>query len=762
MIHSADFFKDDIRNGFYVPTAVKMAWASCLDVLGEIDRICKKYDIAYFADWGTFLGAVRHGGFVPWDDDLDICMKRDDYVRFREVADEELPSHYDVHDYERHEDHWMFLTRIVNNKRMNFDVSYMKEHYNFPYLAGVDIFVKDYLYEDEEKEQEREKRIMNVLAVAEGIISGSMSDEALKKCLGDLTLKYNISFPSKIRSRETSVMLYKLAEKMMSEVSPEETSRIGQIYPFLLMGSTGRIEEKKSYDNFVRIPFEDTSIPVPAEYSKLLTSRYGSYFTVRKVWSGHVYPFYETQKAEMERLLGAPLPAFTFDKSMLEKNKKEDENSLRVLASECMSEFDTKIKSIARVASSGDAKALSTDAQDLLQLASDLITLIRQVKGEGKADADNCISAILKMCNEVSNALQLCVRGEKADTEAVTCSFSETFDAMGKLIKRREVLFVATDPVRFYGFLEAYKEECVRDDTDIYVVPLPVFVKDPLGQIMTSEEEETSSIDYEAYAEFVKSEHLCEYYMYEPALHCPDVIYIQDPYDRENPLLTVPPEYYAENLKKYTDRLVFIPFGRTSDFGPDDVTDVCNMKHYVTAPGIVYADEIRIWSEAIKDMYVKCLTDFAGKDTEDIWKERIKVIKMPENSSENNSKKKILYCIGANEMFEYGEKVADALLDRFKTFVDASEGIDVGVTIFPEDRKEWSNANSKTASKVFKAIDDATHKENIELITADGRSYEEVASGYDAYYGSPSPYVLMFTEAKKPAMLSNYTVTCNE
>ena len=94
MKHSIDFFRDAIRYGFYVPTQVKIAWAASLDVLSEIDRICQKHGITYFADWGTILGAVRHGGFVPWDDDLDICMLRADYNRFREVADTELPPSY--------------------------------------------------------------------------------------------------------------------------------------------------------------------------------------------------------------------------------------------------------------------------------------------------------------------------------------------------------------------------------------------------------------------------------------------------------------------------------------------------------------------------------------------------------------------------------------------------------------------------------------------------------------------------------------------
>ena len=52
------------------------------------------------------------GGFVPWDDDLDICMLREDYIRFREVADAELPGEYVIHDYGRQEDHWLMLARV--------------------------------------------------------------------------------------------------------------------------------------------------------------------------------------------------------------------------------------------------------------------------------------------------------------------------------------------------------------------------------------------------------------------------------------------------------------------------------------------------------------------------------------------------------------------------------------------------------------------------------------------------------------------------
>ena len=64
-----------------------------LEMLKELDRICSKHNIPYFLYWGTLLGAIRHNGFIPWDDDLDVGMMRKDYLRLLKVLPAELPEH---------------------------------------------------------------------------------------------------------------------------------------------------------------------------------------------------------------------------------------------------------------------------------------------------------------------------------------------------------------------------------------------------------------------------------------------------------------------------------------------------------------------------------------------------------------------------------------------------------------------------------------------------------------------------------------------
>lgn len=73
-------------------TILRKAQRRMVEILQVVDAICRKYDIAYFLDGGSLLGAVRHHGFIPWDDDLDIAVMRKDFARLRRILKKELPD----------------------------------------------------------------------------------------------------------------------------------------------------------------------------------------------------------------------------------------------------------------------------------------------------------------------------------------------------------------------------------------------------------------------------------------------------------------------------------------------------------------------------------------------------------------------------------------------------------------------------------------------------------------------------------------------
>lgn len=95
-----------------------------MDLLYELHRICQKHAIRYFLDAGTLIGAIRHDGFIPWDDDIDVGMLRQDYDRFIEACKEELDPAYTLYDW--HKDPYSplpFLKLKINGTHYREEIS---------------------------------------------------------------------------------------------------------------------------------------------------------------------------------------------------------------------------------------------------------------------------------------------------------------------------------------------------------------------------------------------------------------------------------------------------------------------------------------------------------------------------------------------------------------------------------------------------------------------------------------------------------------
>ena len=76
MWNESEYIRGEEREGYYVQPMMKRIWAVQLDLLREIDMVCKRHGIKYYGWFGTLLGAVRHQGFIPWDDDLDLADRK--------------------------------------------------------------------------------------------------------------------------------------------------------------------------------------------------------------------------------------------------------------------------------------------------------------------------------------------------------------------------------------------------------------------------------------------------------------------------------------------------------------------------------------------------------------------------------------------------------------------------------------------------------------------------------------------------------------
>lgn len=112
-----------------------------MDIVKEVVRICDAHGFRYFMLGGTMLGAIRHGGFIPWDDDIDLGMPREDYEAFLQVAPEELPAYMKVVNYRNDPNYMYYITRVqdtqtkVVEERIGNDNKYTH--------ASIDIFPID-------------------------------------------------------------------------------------------------------------------------------------------------------------------------------------------------------------------------------------------------------------------------------------------------------------------------------------------------------------------------------------------------------------------------------------------------------------------------------------------------------------------------------------------------------------------------------------------------------------------------------------------
>ncbi len=113
-----------------------------MDIIREIDRICKKHDIPYFLVGGSMLGAIRHKGFIPWDDDIDICMFRKDYEKFRRVCPQELSPLMQYQSY-KHEPDSHYIFDKIRLKDTYFNTKFSNRFNNIENGIFVDVLVYD-------------------------------------------------------------------------------------------------------------------------------------------------------------------------------------------------------------------------------------------------------------------------------------------------------------------------------------------------------------------------------------------------------------------------------------------------------------------------------------------------------------------------------------------------------------------------------------------------------------------------------------------
>ncbi len=295
---------------------MKRNWAAQLEVLEEIDKLCQKYNIKYYGDCGTLIGAVRHGGFIPWDDDLDICLLREDYELLLSHADE-LPENYALLSWHTSDDWQEIYSRIVNTTWYNLDKDFLEKYHGFPYPSGIDIFVLDYMYEDDGQEEERRLRAKMLIDTAITFMHVDTITDEYQQCLHDIESMLEVKIDL---NKPIPKQLFLLAEKSLTEVKRKDASKVCFMSAWILFHSC--FWEKKFCDQLMDVPFECTTIPIPVAYDEILKAHYGNYMKVDRSGGMHDYPCYAKLEDHLQKKLGRKLWECQWDKNELNLRRK--------------------------------------------------------------------------------------------------------------------------------------------------------------------------------------------------------------------------------------------------------------------------------------------------------------------------------------------------------------------------------------------------------------------------------------------------------
>lgn len=270
------FLQEETRRDYTISERMKRAWAVQLDLLQELMRVCEKHGLHVYADSGTLIGAVREGGFIPWDDDIDVAMLRDDYDKLMALADE-FQEPYFLQSIASHE---YYINRYAQlHMRGTTAVRQDGKPQRHTQCIFIDIFVIDTMPSNPRAFKHHYAKVRSAC-------------QKLK-----FVRKFTHALPAPLYRwcRNHTRLLsekywYAEFERVARSVKHDDRAAYGA---FICQTMSLPIKHLACYDEVKMVPFEHIMIPIPAGYDELLRLEYGDYMRPVQAPTMHGTMFYD-------------------------------------------------------------------------------------------------------------------------------------------------------------------------------------------------------------------------------------------------------------------------------------------------------------------------------------------------------------------------------------------------------------------------------------------------------------------------------------
>jgi len=268
----------DKRNENIKESTLRQSQLVMLRILKVVDHICRNNDIEYWLDSGTLLGAVRHGGFIPWDDDIDIAMPRRDYDRFLKIAVSELPSYLFLQHNKTDSLYYQLFTKI-RDTGTTF-IEYGDRHIQMHQGIYIDIFPLDSI---------PDSKLLQSICI--GLLKGIWRFYMAKK----------YTYPPQVRILDRlKVYVYRhipLNSRLLLRIGKFIIACVGKgkskhIADLMLAPDKKRIYKKNWFEKTKEFEFEGSMYDGPRGYDEYLKHYYGEYMKLPSEAERKITHFY--------------------------------------------------------------------------------------------------------------------------------------------------------------------------------------------------------------------------------------------------------------------------------------------------------------------------------------------------------------------------------------------------------------------------------------------------------------------------------------
>ncbi len=416
------------------------------------------------------------------------------------------------------------------------------------------------------------------------------------------------------------------------------------------------------------------------------------------------------------------------------------------------------------------------NAQAGLADCQDCMLEVGRIVEETEGEDCQAVHAMESYCEELFlqyNQLENPSEGPKPIQNALQARLKVVIRELERIPLKKEVVFLPYKASMWDSLESIYLAAKEDGSCDAYCVPIPYYDLLPDGSF--------GELHYEG-NEYPKNIEITDYRTYNLEERKPDIVYIHNPYDNWNRVTSVLPRFYASNLKKYTDELVYVPYFILQEIEPDDQPAIDGMKHFIWTPGVIYADKVIVQSEKMAQIYINEYLKEAKacgvpadrhslekkilglgspkidkvlntkKEDLEIPEEWLKIIEKPDGSF----KKIVFYNTSLNALLKYNEQMLEKMKDVFRIFYENKEEVALLWRPHPLIENTIKSMRPQLWEEYKKLVE--WYKKEGFGIYDDTADMDRAVVLSDAYYGDRSSVVQVYQKTGKPVMVQDVSL----